>query len=197
MWDEKTKTAVWNAKTDEERQLMKDSQRVIARMWQLKEEKQDILNGRNLQDFWDDSCLDYAAITPKAELNDPVVRYSSTISRDQADVFISSLVNQLMDLSVTAQNKDQEIDRVISRVSRAILDYVHKNDGFPSESGYQKMVRAVHKMVVEGTVHIQDDFTKDGLESTLVPNEEILIPNYWQTDLQKQSILARIQNKIS
>ena len=181
-----------------EKTLVMNIQKHVGRMYQLKTDSQEILGGRSLQNFWNDCVQDYAVFTEVSDTNDPVVQYSSSISRDKADVFIANLVSEMFYPSVTAQNKDQKIDRVMSQVSRSLLEYVHMHDGYPSENGHLKMVRYIHKMVVEGTVHVQDDFSKkDNLVSNLVPNEEILIPNYWQPDIQKQPMLARIQEKIT
>src|ERR1035437_3454206 len=153
----------------------------FVRMYRVKVQSQDILGGSNLQAFWDASNSDYGVLVPQAAQNDPVKQYVSTISRDKADVFISNLTQELFYPSVTAVNMENKIDKVLSKVSRALLEWAHNHDGFPSESGHEKMARYIHKMVVEGTVHIQDDVTPDGrLESSLVPNEEILLDTFWQ-----------------
>ena len=67
----------------------------------------DILAGRNLQTFWNKGNADYAVITEPSDPNDPVQQYSSSISRDKADVFIANLTNQLMVPSCIAQNSSQ------------------------------------------------------------------------------------------
>lgn len=166
-------------------------------MWQVKTTPLAILGNRTLQEFWDNSNADYAVLTEPSLANDPVTQYSSTISRDKADVFIAQLTKQLMIPSVTAFNSSQEIDRVMSRVGRATLEWSHLNDGFPTENGHQKMTRYIHKGVVEGTYHVQDDYDSEGLESSLVPNEEIFIPNFWQPNLQKQGMLVRAQLNVT
>ena len=168
-------------------------------LWQMKNEAQDILGGRTLQKFWDDSVLDYAVLSGEIEdPNDPVQQYTSPISRDKSDVFIGNMVSQLLYPSVKAVTQQSKIDRVLSRVGRGLLEWAHMNDGYPSETGMAKNMRYVHKMVVEGTVHIQDDVGSDyGLCSTLVPNEEIFIPNFWEFDLQKQSHLIRAQLNVT
>lgn len=157
----------------------------------------DILGGRNLQTFWNESNADYAVITEPSDPNDPVQQYSSSISRDKADVFIANLTNQLMVPSCIAQNSAQEIDRIVSKVAKGMLFFMHMNDGYPSESGNLKNTRLVHKMVVEGTVHVQDNVNKDGLDSEMVPNEELFIPNFWQPDIQKQSVVFRAKLNVT
>lgn len=177
--------------SDEDRKAVFEAWDDFRLMWQVRTMGLSILGGRNIQTFWDDSCTDYAVIVQPGQPNDPVVEYASNISRDRADVFIANLTKNLMYPNVTAQNNQQEIDRTIGRVSRSLLEWAHNNDGYPSETGHQKLTRYIHKMVVEGTVHVQDDVDKDGLDSKLVPNEEIFIPNYWQPDIQKQGKLIR------
>lgn len=180
-----------------EREMLSDWYTEWQKMYILKNQTQDILAGRTLQEFWDQSNVDYENLTQAQLPNDPVVNYSSGITRDKADVFISNLIQKMMRPGVTAQNSEQEIDYVMSRVSDSLLEWQHNNDGFPSESGHQKFTRYVHKDVIEGTIHIQDDVDSDGLRSSLVPNEEIFIPNFWQSDLQLQSRLYRVQNNIT
>ena len=179
------------------RKLVTDVWDKFRLMWQIRTMPLEILGGRTLQNFWDDSNKDYGVYVEPSMPNDPVTQYASTISRDRSDVFISHLTKQLMFPSVSAQNQEQEIDRVLGRVSLALLEWAHNNDGYPSENGHQKMTRYVHKMVVEGTVHVQDDVDKDGLLSTLVPNEEVFVPNYWQPDLQRQGRLCRAQLNVT
>ena len=183
----------------EEQKFITDWWAEFLLMWQAKAAAQEILGGRNLQAFWDESVRDYAVITDSPEdPNDPVQQYVSSVSRDKADVFIGNLVSQLLYPSVRAFNGEKEIDKVLSRVSRSLLEWAHMNDGCPSENGHAKTVRYLHKMVVEGTVHIQDDVSKEyGLNSSLVPNEEIFIPNFWEPDLQKQSHLIRAQLNVT
>jgi len=185
--------------TPEERKFVSDWWNEFMLLWIAKNAPQDILGGRTLQTFWDDSTRDYA-VTPDTmeDPNDPVQQYVSSISRDKADVFIGNMVSQLLYPSVKAVNEDSKVDRVLSRVSRSLLEWSHMNDGYPSETGMAKNIRYVHKMVVEGTVHIQDDVSKDnGLTSSLVPNEEIFIPNFWEPDIQNQSHLIRAQLNVT
>lgn len=183
----------------EEQKFISDWWAEFLLMYQAKAAAQEILGGRNLQAFWDESVRDYAVITDAPEdPNDPVQQYVSSVSRDKADVFIGNLVSQLLYPSVRAFNGEKEIDKVLSRVSRSLLEWAHMNDGCPSENGHAKTVRYLHKMVVEGTVHIQDDVSKEyGLNSSLVPNEEVFIPNFWEPDLQKQSHLIRAQLNVT
>lgn len=156
----------------------------------------DVLNGRFLKQFWEDSNYDYNVIVDTDDISNPVVPYSSSISRDKANTFISNLTLQLLSPSVTAQNINQEIDFVISKVGKSLLEWQFDNDGRPAESGQVKSSRGIHKMVIEGTQHTQDDVIKGRLNSQNVPNEEIRIPNYYQPNIQLQGHLLRIQEWI-
>lgn len=178
--------------TEDARQFVSDNWREFWKAYQLKNEGLDLLGGRTLQEFWDESNRDYAVenAAPEDE-NDPVKQYQSTISRDKSDVFIANLTGQLMYPDVIAQNPEQEIDMTVGRVGSSLLYWAYKQDGWPSENGEQKTARYVHKMVVEGTVHVLDIVDKDGLTSELIPNEEIYVPNYWQPDIQRQQRVYR------
>lgn len=165
--------------------------------WNLRAQSYAMLGGRNLQSFWDDSVRDYAVVAPPEQANSPVKPYVSTISRDKADEFYANIALQLMYPQVIAQNRSQEVDRVISKVSRGLLEWANNNDGYPSESGHLKNTRYIHKKVVEGTVHIMDDVSVDGLNSSLIPNEEIFIPNFWQPNIQLQSHVMRAQLNVT
>lgn len=163
--------------------------------YNLRGQKMDILDGRTLQQFWNDSEKDYNVIVGIEDPNDPVSPYSSSISRDKANSFISTLTQQLLFPSVAAQNSNQEIDRVVSRVSRSILEWQHLNDGRPAESGISKNADYIHNAVITGTTHIQDDVDEEGkLVSSFVPNEEIFIQNFYCNNIQLQPHLLRVQN---
>ena len=163
----------------------------------LKNQAQDMLGGRTLAKFWEDSESDYNVLCETQSPNDPVVPYASGVSRDKANVFISNLALNLFYPTVVAQNSNQEVDRVMSRVSRALLEYAHENDGRPAASGHSKFLDYVHKSVVQGTVHIQDDCVDGRLVSSLVPNEEIYISNYFQPNIQLQPRLMRVTDHIT
>ncbi len=163
----------------------------------LKNQPLRILNNRTLKEFWDESERDYNVIVDDADLNDPVTPYSSSISRDKANVFITTLTQQMLYPSVAAQNTAQDIDQIMSRVSRSLLEWQTNNDGKPAESGLQKNSRYIHQMVVSGTTHVEDNVTSEGrLVSSLVPNEEIFIPNLYQPNIQLQAHVLRMQNAL-
>ena len=163
----------------------------------LKEKGQNMLGGRTLKKFWEDSEYDYNNLTEANSPNDPIVPYSSGISRDKTNIFVTKLALNLFYPTVVAQNSNQEEDIIFSAAARAMLEYAHENDGRPAESGHQKYVRSVQKTVVQGTVHVQDDIVDGKLESNIVPNEEILVPNFYQPNIQKQQRLMRVQDNLT
>jgi len=165
--------------------------------YNLKNQPQAMLGGRTLKKFWDQSEYDYNALCEAQNPLDPVVPYASGVSRDKANIFITNLALNLFYPTVVAQNSAQEIDRVMSKASRALLEFAHENDGRPAESGHVKFVRTVHKGVIQGTAHVQDDIVDNRLVSSIVPNEEIFVPNFYQPNIQLQSHLIRLQENIT
>lgn len=183
--------------TQEEASFIVQAYTDFIRCYNIKNTPQDILGGQTLDEFWDQCNYDYNVITGIQEENDPVTPYASTISRDRSNAFISNLTLQMLYPSVTAQNDKQEIDRIVSKMSRSLLEYLHNNDGRPSMSGQQKAIMYTHKQVVEGTVHVMDNIVDNKLESQLVPNQEIYVPNFMQPDIQKQPFMFRVQQNIT
>jgi hypothetical protein len=169
----------------------------FSRMYVIRYQSLQLLGGNNIQQFWDNSVVDYSALTADRDDNNPVVPYTSSVSRDKANVFIAMMAARMYFPSVTAQNSEQGTDKIVTRIAKPLLQWASDNDGFPDESGMLKNCRYIHKLVVEGTVHVQDDVTKDGLMSSLVPNEEIFIPNFWTSSIEKQPIVIRAQLNIT
>lgn len=156
-------------------------------MYRLKQEPQPVLGGQTFKERQDADILDYGALSDELQdPDDPVKKYTSTVSRDKTFAVIANATSDLLYPDVTAQNDEQMIDRVLGRVSSSLLRFAHKHDGFPNEMGEQKNSRYAHTAAIEGTCHVLDIVTKDGLESELVPNEEVFIPNFFQPNLQKQ-----------
>lgn len=182
--------------SDAERKFILNTYKKFLDCHNVKNQPQDMLGGRTLQEFWDQNRRDYNVLTIDSSEDDPVVPYTSSISRDKANIFISNLTSQLIYPSVAAQNQNQEIDGVMCTVSKSLLEWAHDNDGRPDESGHQKMVRYVHTQVIDGTVHVQDDIIDNKLVSTLVPNEEVYIPNFYQPSIQNQPRVFRVQDNV-
>ncbi len=177
-----------------------DEQNLIMKMYDdfvqdysLKNQGWEVLNNRTLTQFWADCNYDYNQ-TVFQDPNNPVVQYSSGTTRDKANTLITSLTQNYFFPSVTAFNDAQQIDTVVSSIGKPILRYQYINDGRPADSGKSKGFRYTHKQTVEGTVHILDIIGKDGkLESMLIPNEEVFIPNFYQPNVQKQSHFLWVQ----
>lgn len=158
--------------------------------WELRQDPLDILGGRTLQQFWDDSERDFTVnVDDIQDENDPVKFYQSTISRDKTNVFIAHIASGLMYPDVIAQNEEQQIDRIMGRVSSAMLYWAHRQDGFPNENGQLKSERYAHTVSVKGTSFVLDVVSKNGLESTEIPVEELYFPTFWQPNIQKQSVI--------
>lgn len=184
--------------SDAEREFVDSVWRDFADMYAVRREGLEILGGRTLEQFWDQSVYDYAVITGEnTDPNDPVIPYASSISRDKANTFIANLASKLYFPSVSAQNSDQEMDKVMTRIGKPLLEWAHSNDGFPDENGHLKMCRYIHQMVVTGTCFVMDNVTKDGLYSQLVPNDELYVPNLWQHSIQRQPMLIRNQMNLT
>jgi len=165
----------------------------------LKTQSHPLLSNRTLKQFWDTSNKDYSQFVQDTETEDDWFReYPSGITRDKANTFISNLVQKMILPQVFAQNTMQFIDRIISRVLRILLSWTVKNDGKPTESGHSKFVKATHKCVIEGTVHRLLAINQDkNHETTIIPNEEVFIPNLWQSNIQKQDHFIWYQENLT
>lgn len=181
---------------EDAREFLMKTYRDLEKDIQLKEQPLKILNDRSLQTYWDDSNDDYNVYVPPQRSDDWMKQYRRPLSRDKANALFSHLAQQLIVPEVMAQNKEQEIDRSVSRALRGLLEHADTNDGAPSDSGSSKFVRIVHKGVIEGTIHVQDDMVDGKAFKDIVPNEEVFVPNYWQPDIQKQGHLIRFQTKV-
>jgi len=156
-------------------------------MYTLKQETLSILDHRNLTQYLNDSVLDYAVAREEmGDPNDPVKPYVTSTSRNKTDSFFYNLSRGMLYPSVRAQNAEQAVDVDFARVCRGILEWAHTSDGYPDESGAQKLSRYLHTMAVEGTVHTMDMVDENGLYSEIVPNSEVYIANYWQPSIQMQ-----------
>lgn len=181
-----------DAIVDHEKAFVTETYQEFFSMWTTWHSEMPLLGNRTPYDFWNDCERDYGVLmTSSQDEDDPIQEYESTVSRDKTDAFYASLASKMGYPSVIAQNMEQSIDRAMGRVGDALLYWSFRNDGWPNESGQQKLSRVIHKCCVTGTAYVLDVVTKDGLESEMVPNEEILFPNLWQPNLQKQSVVMR------
>lgn len=165
----------------------------------LKESSHPILSNRTLQTFFDDSNKSYAQFTQDSDSNDDWMReYPAGITRDRTNTFISNLCQKMIVPQIFAQNTMQIVDRIVSRILKILLGWAIKNDGKPTDSGHSKFVKAVHKCVIEGTMHRLLSINEDKEHETfIIPNEEIYIPTFWQTDIQKLPHFLWVQNNVT
>ena len=182
---------------DAQRKLIKNFYSWVEYDLSLQKTTFELLNRRTIKTFWGDSLRDYAVISIEHDPQDWVKPYTSAIARDKANTFIANLAGQQILPAVVAQNERQQIDKAISRALTAGCRWSFDNDGYPSSSGGRKFVDKVTKMVTTGTVHVLKNFVDGRPVSEVIPNEEMLIPNYWQTDIQKQSRLGRLVNNVT
>lgn len=155
------------------------------------------LHGKSVVDYISECNKDFNALPESEESDDIIRQYTSSISRDKVNTEVAQIIANSPKPSIVAQNARQEVDRIVARVLRESLDYADNMDGMPSQNGKRKRLDYCIRMVAEGTVHIQEDMVDGECISTLVPNQEIYIPNIWQEDLQQQSHVLRVTNDVS
>lgn len=180
--------------TDEEREFIVDAYQSFLQCYDVREEALEVMGWRKPDTFWADSERDFLVVdeTVQSENEQAVVKkYSSTISRDKTNVYIAHIAGALMYPDTVAQNAEQGIDRVWSRVGSSLLYWAHRNDGWPSENGQQKAERVAHTVCSKGTSFCLDIVTKDGLESEEIQPEELYFPTLWQPNLQKLPVVFR------
>ena len=184
--------------SDIERQFITDAYESFWQCYSIRQEPLKILGNRTLESFWNDSERDYSVVLDELEEeNDPVKRYQTTISRDKTNVFVAHIAGSLMYPDVIAQNTEQSIDRVWSRVGTSMLYWAHRQDGWPAENGQQKAERIAHTSTVKGTAFSLDIVTKDGLESEEIPVEELFISTFWQPNIQKHPVVFRAKINVT
>src|SRR3990167_9420232 len=181
-----------------ERQFVEDIYQSFWQCYSIRQEPLELLGHRTPEQFWNDSERDYTVVLDELEdENDPVKRYQSTISRDKTNVYIAHIAGSLLYPDVIAQNAEQSIDRVWSRVGSSMLYWAHRQDGWPAENGQQKAERIAHTSCVKGTSFCLDIVTKDGLESEEIPPEELFFTTLWQPNLQKHSVVFRAKLNVT
>lgn len=154
----------------------------------LKSQSYRYLGNISLENFWQIGNDNYDVIMPVKSKSDWKRQAKMTITRDKANGFISKLAKQLIFPQIIAQNNNQEIDYIVSRIFRTLLEwweYLSK--------GIRVFIDAVHKCVIEGTIHVQIDVLNGKEIKTVIPNSEIYIPNFYQPDIQKQAYVLRVQ----
>lgn len=164
---------------------------------ELRQRQFRIFNDNSIETVWAESLNDYLAFVDSVAPDDWVYPYVSTISRDKVLNEVALVLANSPRPSIVAQNKEQGIDREVARVLKIASEYAYRTDGFPSNSGKRKRLGYCLNQVMYGTVHVQEDMIDGSAVRTLVPNEEIYIPNLWQTDIQAQSHVLRVTNNVT
>jgi hypothetical protein len=154
----------------------------------LKDDIYREIGNQTLAKFWQKSRDNYDIVVPARSRGDWKRSVKTTMTRDKANGFISRLARQMIYPQIIAQNKDQEIDNVVSRVLRILHEWW---DGLTKS--FRVFTDMVHTAVVDGTAHLQVDVINGKEVRTIAKNEEIFIPNFYQFDLQKQSHIIRVQ----
>ncbi len=191
-WDKQSKLADLFVPEDEETRLFIESiYSDLADDANIRRQPEMILGGGSIEDVWSRSIEDYTLFTPTQSRDDIVKPYVSAIGREKTNTFVSTVFGQSARPSVVAQNRDQEIDIIISRVLKTLLDHAFKTDGMPSLNGRQKRMDTLLVGAIEGTVFVQEEYVDGTCVRSIVPNEQIYVPNPWQADLQKQAHVIR------
>lgn len=151
-----------------------------------KEEAKKRLGWVNLLEFWRISKDNYDVITPIKESGDWKRPAKRGITRDKANAFIAKLTKRIISPQILAQNSNQEIDLKVSRALRVLVEYVERKT-----KSVRVFIKAVHKCVIEGTVHVQIDMVNGQEVKTVLRNEECFPANEYQSDVQKQPYFHR------
>lgn len=144
------------------------------------------LGGRTLSQFWRDGRDEYNALLPPKEGWHK--RAKRTIVRDKANAFISNLTKNVIKGEIIAQNADQMIDVLASRILRGGVDHVEKVDKWS-----RKFISVVHTTTVDGTCHVREDYVNGRITRVKVPNEFIFIKDSYQPDIQLQEVIFEVE----
>ena len=155
---------------------------------QLKDEPYKCLGNTNLSDFWQNSKDDYNNIVPFKTKSDWKKQTVRGITRDKANGFIAKLTAKLIKSQVLAQNREQKIDQVMSRIFGILLDWWLRKC-----LARRNFIDIIQTAVIEGTVHVQQKIINGKEVREIIPNDEVFVPNFRQPDVQKQSHFIRSQ----
>ena len=155
---------------------------------QLKNEPYRCLGNINLTDFWQNCHDDYNNIVPYKSKSDWKKQTVRGITRDKANGFIAKITAKFIKSQVLAQNKDQKVDQVMSRMFGLLLDWWLRQC-----KARRNFIDIVQTAVIEGTVYVQQKVINGKEVREIIPNDEVFIPNFRQSDNQKQSHFIRSQ----
>jgi len=175
----------YNPSTEERAFIMKHYKGLQDSKFKKNEAKKR-LGWVNLLEFWRISKDNYDVIIPIKESGDWKRPAKRGITRDKANAFIAKLTKRIIKPQILAQNSNQEIDLKVSRILRILVEYVERRS-----RAVRIFIKAVHKCVIEGTVHVQIDVVNGVETKTVLRNEEIFVPNEYQPDIQKQAYIHR------
>lgn len=153
-----------------------------------KNESYRCLDSTNLDSFWTECEDDYNNIVPLKNKRDWKKQTVRGISRDKANGFIAKITSKLIQSQVMAQNKDQMIDVVVSRVLGTLLEWWLRGC-----KAHRNFIDIVHTAVIYGTVHVQQKVINGKEIREIIDNREVFVPNLRQHDIQKQSHFIRYQ----
>jgi len=178
----------------EEQQYIQEAYELFTQDRTIKTGPQDILNGLELQQIWDEADKEYNIFFPQTNPDGWSQTFTSLISQDKINEYWAKVYSQLMDINFQARNSGRSIDRIMSRVCQALHDYSMSNDGRPTDSGYSKFLRQGLQCMKYGTVHTMHYWNGERCEKEIFPNEEVFIPNFYEFDLQKQGHFIRLKD---
>lgn len=173
-------------------------------------------NDRSPLEYWADGRLRFNVYVPQRKKNTKEWRtlYRSAVTRNKCLGVIAHLIGMTISPSIQAQNEEQEEDVVATQFFRDTVEYSQEKENFGV-----KLFWGIATAVAEGTVILEDNYgritrkvkeindwdetngkmrwtEKDfdeftGAFTDLVPNDELLIPDPFLNDLQKQDWVMR------
>lgn len=173
-------------------------------------------NDRAPLTYWADGRLRFNVYVPQRRKNTKEWRtlYRSAITRNKCLGVIAHLIGMTIAPSIQAQNEEQEEDIVATQFFRDVVEYSQEKENFGI-----KLFWAVVTAVAEGTVILEDNYGRisrmvkeitdwdektgkmkwtekdfdefSGAFTNLVPNDELLIPDPFISDIQKQDWIIR------
>lgn len=172
--------------TDEERKYVLKWMKALQEDQLLKQRSYRCLGNTTLANFWQISHDNYNVVLPVKDKGDWKMQAKRTITRDKVNGFISKMIKQIVVAAVISQNKNQEIDNTIGKILKVLLEWWERR----SKSN-REFVRMVKKMIVEGTAHIYQPVVNGYECKEVFRNEEVFVPDFYETDVQKQSHFIR------
>lgn len=156
-----------------------------------------LLSYRTMQQIWDEALSDYNVLVPPKRKGDWIVPYASALTQDAVNKWWATLTQDWIFPEITAVNKQNEISRTIGRAMAALLKQAKRTDGYPSENGYLKFSRQTLGGLISGTFHTFVDVYKGRNITSIIPNEEVYVPNFYEPNVQKQGHFIWVQEGVT